>query len=87
MIFVKIEPDGPGRSKCLCGIEGNLDTITTNTIEAVHAIYKAMAEDAGPLESLAVFKLKVMRAISDPLSPVWDLSGDVRVVENEEGRP
>lgn len=87
MIFVKIEPNGPGRSKCLCGIEGNLDTITTNTIEAVHAIYKAMAEDGGPPRFLELFKIRIMRAISDPLSPVWDLSGDVRVVENEEGRP
>lgn len=87
MIFVKIEPNGPGRSKCLCGIEGNLDTITTNTIEAIHAIYKAMAEDGGPPKSLELFKVGVALAVGNPMSPVWDLTDDPisTVLEKKEG--
>lgn len=87
MIFVKIEPNGPGRSKCLCGIEGNLDTIITNTIEAIHAIYKAMAEDGGPPKSLELFKVGVALAVGNPMSPVWDLTDDPisTVLEKKEG--
>lgn len=76
MIYVKIEPDGPGRSKCVCGIEGDLKTLTLHTIEAIHAIYRAMAEDGGPAGSLELFKLGIAMAVGSPKSPVWDLSDD-----------
>lgn len=87
MIYVKIEPDGPGRSKCTCGIEGDLKTLTLHTIEAIHAIYKAMAEDGCPPQSLELFKFRIMLAVSDPLSPVWDLTDDPisTVLEKKEG--
>lgn len=85
MINVKIEPDGPGRSKCLCGIEGDLKTLAINTIEAVHSIYKAMAEDGGPPQSLELFKHWIATAVGDPRSPVWDLDSDISVVEKKEG--
>lgn len=86
MIHVKVEPDGPGRSKCVCGIEGDLKTLTINTIEAIHSIYRAMAEDGGKHEALELFKFRIMLAVSDPFSPVWDLSDDpISVVEKKEG--
>ena len=69
MIHVKVEPDGPGRSKCVCGIEGDLKTLTINTIEAIHSIYRAMAEDGGKPEALELFKFRIMMAVSDPFSP------------------
>lgn len=72
MIELKIEQDGPGKSKCRCGIEGNLKTLTLQTIEAVHAIYRAMAEDGGPPESLELFKIGVAMAVGDPNSAVWE---------------
>lgn len=88
VIELKIEPDGHGRSKCRCGIEGNLKTLTLNTIEAVHAIYRAMAEDGGPPQSLELFKLAVAQAVGNPRSPVWDLSDDpISVLEGKEGQP
>lgn len=87
MIYVKIEPDGPGRSKCTCGIEGDLKTLTLHTIEAIHAIYKAMAEDGGPPQSLELFKMGVVLAVGSPRSPVWDLTDDPisTVLEKKEG--
>ena len=87
MIYVKVEPDGPGRSKCTCGIEGNVKTLTLHTIEAIHAIYKAMAEDGGPPQSLELFKVGVALAVGNPMSPVWDLTEDPisTVLEKKEG--
>lgn len=87
MIYVKVEPDGPGRSKCTCGIEGNVKTLTINTIEAIHAIYKAMAEDGGKPEALELFKVGVALAVGNPMSPVWDLTDDPisTVLEKKEG--
>ena len=76
VIELKIEPDGPGKSKCRCGIEGDLKTLTLNTIEAIHSIYRAMAEDGGPSEALELFKIRVAMAVGDPRSPVWDLTDD-----------
>ena len=75
MIRVEIREEIPGRqSKCLCGIKGNLKTLTRETIEVVHAIYKAMAEDGSPPEALLLFQARVVMALADPHSPVWDLS-------------
>lgn len=83
MINVKIEKDGPCTSKCLCGIEGDLKTLTRESLEVIHAIYKAMAEDGAPPPALAMFQLRVIMAVSDPSSPVWDLGGEVSVVEKK----
>ena len=83
MIEVKIEHDGPNTSKCLCGIEGDLKTLTRETLEVIHAIYKAMAEDGGPPPALATFQLMVIMAVCDPNSAVWDLGGEVSVVEKK----
>ena len=72
MIYVKIEPDGPGRSKCTCGIEGDLKTLTLHTIEAIHAIYNGIAEDSENVFEPAVFQAAIMEAVNDPSSSVWD---------------
>lgn len=78
MIYVKVEPDGAGRSKCTCGIE------------AIHAIYRAMAEDGGPPQSLELFKVGIAMALCNPRSPVWDLTDDpisIMLGKKEEGQP
>ncbi len=83
MIKLEIKESAPGMSLCTCGIEGSAKKLTTEAIEAVHAIYKAMAEDGGPAGALLMFQLSVMRAVGDPRSPVWDLSGKVSSVERK----
>lgn len=80
--MIEVKEDTPGVSSCQCDIEGSLKEITVQTLEAVHAIYRAMASEGAPAPVLAMFRLSVISSLCDPRSPVWDLT-DKNLVEKE----
>lgn len=86
MIKVEIMDYDASRSKCECGIKGNVKTLTREAIEVVHCIFKAMADDGCPEQALALFRTRFVMAALDPLSPMWDLSMS-EVTKKGEGQP
>lgn len=83
MICVEVKGNTTGTSTCRCTVEGSLKELTIQTLEAVHSIYKAMAEDGAPPEALVAFKFRVMDAVGHPFSPVWDMTTSKPIMEGE----
>ena len=74
MIEVKVNKGADGVSLCQCRVEGSLKEVTTQTLEAVHTIFRAMADEGAPAPVLVSFRAKLISGLCDPRSPVWDLT-------------
>ena len=88
MIKVQATPAGEEEIEVICDLDGSLEELAHETVAIINAIYNGIAEDGGKPEALELFKFRIMLAVSDPFSPVWDLSDDpISVVEKKEEQP